>query len=278
MSTPIIPAQKRNDADTTSSRPTADPAVGPSTTPMPQRVLDPAPEPRNRFGLSGAQVAGSALAATTSAVAASGLGVAGTLIGAASGPSSSRSAVPSMRTPSAPPAPDRHDRPPPSGRPGTRPGEVATRRRRPPGGDRGGIRRGAPAAERSAPPGGGEPSPRSSPGCSSPSAPSPSSSSSSATRSATPRDGGTTITARSPHEGSARARVEPAAVPAHSAPDAGPHAVERADAERDPVGRPRRPREHAHPGGAPTPTPTTRRPRTSPTPGTTPNRRSGDEA
>ncbi len=85
MSTPIIPAQKRNDADTTSSRPTADPAVGPSTTPMPQRVLDPAPEPRNRFGLSGAQVAGSALAATTSAVAASGLGVAGTLLGAALG-------------------------------------------------------------------------------------------------------------------------------------------------------------------------------------------------
>ncbi len=86
MSTPTLPAQNRNDADTTPSTRTADPAAaGPPTSPDPQPVIESAPEPRNRFGLSGAQVAGSALAAMTSALAASGLGVAGTLLGAALG-------------------------------------------------------------------------------------------------------------------------------------------------------------------------------------------------
>jgi len=69
MSTPIAPDQRRNDADQ------------PTTLTAPSRAR----EPRNRYGLSTAQVFGSALAAMTSAFAASRLGVAGTLIGAAVG-------------------------------------------------------------------------------------------------------------------------------------------------------------------------------------------------
>ena len=58
----------------------------PATSSSPQTSIADAPEPKaNALGLSPAQVAGSALAAATSALAASFLGVAGTIIGAVVG-------------------------------------------------------------------------------------------------------------------------------------------------------------------------------------------------